>query len=199
MGETVADKTSKILAFIAVGFGVIALLFLCIGVGTVRWYAAGNSNVIVTGLNFFTYCTYDATTGSQTTCTSRTASWHPVCDTNNYPTTTVVNSYSDCNNRIRNAAALTIVGIIFLAFGIVLTLVMAFGILSEWFLNYIPAALLFLACLFMLAGLAEGARYITYNGYSASLYETGHLLTMLSLFLSATAGGRISHACGGGN
>ncbi|CAF1468789.1 unnamed protein product [Adineta steineri] len=201
MGETVADKTSKILAFVAVGFGVIALLFLCIGVGTVRWYTAGaaGSNYIVTGLNFFTYCTYDPTTGSQTTCTSRTASWHPVCDTNNYPTTTVVNSYSDCNNRIRNAAALTIVGIIFLAFGIVLTLVMAFGILSEWFLNYIPAALLFLACLFMLAGLAEGARYVTYNGYSASLYETGHLLTMLSLFLSATAGGRISHACGGGN
>ncbi|CAF1248840.1 unnamed protein product [Adineta steineri] len=198
MGETVADKTSKILAFIAVAFGFVALILCCVGVGTMNWYNDGNANYITTRLNFFTYCTYDGTTGNQIGCVSRTSNDHGACDAR-YTTTDVVNSYSDCNNRMRNAAALTIVGIIFLAFGIVLTLVMAFGILSEWFLNFIPGALLFLASLFMLAGLAEGARYITYNGYSASLYETGHLLTILSLFLSAVAGGRISHACGGGN
>ncbi|CAF0802782.1 unnamed protein product [Adineta steineri] len=37
MGETVADKTSKILAFVAVGFGVIALILCCVGVGTTHW------------------------------------------------------------------------------------------------------------------------------------------------------------------
>ncbi|CAF1054413.1 unnamed protein product [Adineta steineri] len=199
MGETVADKTSKILAFVAVGFGIIALILCCVGVGTTQWYIEGNSNYLTISLNFFQYCTYDGASGNSLGCTSRAANYHPVCYTNRYTATTVVSSIDDCNNRMRSAAALTIVGIILLAFGIVLTIIMAFGILSEWFLNLIPGALLFLACLFMLAGLAEGARYVTYNGYSATLYETGHLLTMLSLFLSAVAGGRISHACGGGN
>ncbi|CAF4360191.1 unnamed protein product, partial [Adineta steineri] len=180
-------------------FIIIPLILCCVGVGTTQWYIEGNSNYLTISLNFFQYCTYDGASGNSLGCTSRAANYHPVCYTNRYTATTVVSSIDDCNNRMRSAAALTIVGIILLAFGIILTIIMTFGILSEWFLNLIPGALLFLASLFMLAGLAEGARYVAYNGYSATLYETGHLLTMLSLFLSALAGGRISHACGGGN
>ncbi|CAF1688039.1 unnamed protein product [Adineta ricciae] len=96
---------------------------------------------------------------------------------------------------MRNASGLGIVGIIFIAFGIVATILMALGIFSEWFLNFIPGVLFFLASLFMLAGIAEGSRYLTYNAYSANLYEAGHLFTILALFLSSLAGGRIAYAC----
>ena len=98
---------------------------------------------------------------------------------------------SDYNGRIQNAAALCIVGIVFLFFGTVATLIMALDYLPVW-VNILPPTLLFLACLFMLAGMAEGARYLIYNDYSANLYQAGHLLAMLALFLSAFAGGRIN-------
>jgi hypothetical protein len=67
---------------------------------------------------------------------------------------------------------------------------MAVVYFQTW-VTLIPPAFFFLACLFMLAGMAEGARYLLYNDYSANLYQTGHLLTMFSLFLSAFAAGRI--------
>ena len=197
MARTAADNISKIMGIAAAVFCFVALILTCVGVGTIQWYINGNANYVTTAVNYFSYCTYDATTGNQYNCSQRTAYAHPLCDIV-YPITTVATSNSDCHNRMRNAPALTIVGIILLAFGMILTLLMAFGILSEWFLNLIHGILLFLASLFMLAGLAEGARYMAYNGYSASLFETGHLLTILSLFLSSFAGGRIAFACGGG-
>ncbi|CAF1415530.1 unnamed protein product [Adineta ricciae] len=197
MARTAADNISKIMGIVAVVFGFVALVLTCVGVGTIQWYISGNANYITSATNFFSYCTYDGTTGNQISCSQRTAYAHPFCDAS-YTASTVAISNSDCHYRMRNAAALTLVGIILLAFGMVLTLVMALGLLSEWFLNLIPGILLFLASLFMLAGLAEGARYIAYNSYSASLYEAGHLFTILSLFLSSFAGGRIAFACGGG-
>ena len=39
----------------------------------------------------------------------------------------------------------------------------------------------------MLAGMAEGSRYLLYNGYSANLYQSGHLFTILALFFSTLA------------
>ncbi|CAF5134600.1 unnamed protein product [Rotaria sp. Silwood1] len=92
--------------------------------------------------------------------------------------------------RIQNAAGLCIVGILFLVFGTMTTLVLAFIPLSTW-INIIPSILLFFACLFMLAGMAEGSRYLLYNGYSANLYQAGHLFTILTLSLSAFTIGRI--------
>jgi hypothetical protein len=91
---------------------------------------------------------------------------------------------------MQNAGALCIVGIIFLFFGTLTTLIMTIVYFQTW-ITLIPPALLFLASLFMLAGMAEGSRYLFYNDYSANLYQTGHLLTMLTLFLSAFTAGRI--------
>jgi hypothetical protein len=70
------------------------------------------------------------------------------------------------------------------------TLVMIFVNRPSWIL-YLPPTILFIACLFMLAGMAEGARVLYYNDYSVNLYQTSHLLTMLSLFLSSIAAGHI--------
>ena len=49
--------------------------------------------------------------------------------------------------------------------------------------------MLFVTCLFMLAGLAEGTRVLLYNGYAASVYQRAHLLTTFSLLISALVGG----------
>lgn len=53
----------------------------------------------------------------------------------------------------------------------------------------VAPSIVFVACLFMLAGLAEGARVLLYNGYAAHLYETAHLLTIFSFLISAFVGG----------
>ncbi|UJR11879.1 hypothetical protein I4U23_016058 [Adineta vaga] len=193
MGRNSPDTPSQILGFVAFAFGLIALLLVCIGIGTQYWYATGNTSYITTSANFFSLCTYDSTNGNRISCTSRSGDTHPFC-TLAYSGTTVTSSLSDCNNRLRNASGLGIIGIILLLFGVVTTLLMAIGLLTVAFLNFLPGILLFLACLFMLAALAEGSRYMPYNNYSANLYQTGHLFTMFALFLSAAAGGRISFA-----
>ena len=41
---------------------------------------------------------------------------------------------------------------------------------------------LFIACLFMLAGMAQGAYVLYYNDYAANLYQTGHLLYDIQFF-----------------
>ena len=190
MARVALDKWSQILAFVAVAVGFIASLLACIGIGTPKWYISGTATYVTTSANFFSLCSYDPTSGNLISCISRSGSSHPLCSAY-YSTTTVVTSQSDCNNRMMNASGLGIVGILLLFFGIVATVIMAFGSFTKAFLNFIPGILLFFACLFMLAAMAEGARYISYNGYSANLYQAGHLFTILALFLSVVAGGRI--------
>jgi hypothetical protein len=182
------DSISQIIASIAVGFGAIALLLVCVGIGTPKWdpsyTSTGNGSYALSSTaNFFYTCSF--TNGSYNYCTTRTD------NLTNYPGYSPTYPWmTDYNLRMQNAAALSIVGIIFLAFGLIGTLILALFRLEVW-INLLPPTLLFLACLFMLAGMAEGSRYLLYNDYSANLYQTGHLLTMLTLFLSAFAAGRI--------
>ncbi|CAF1203371.1 unnamed protein product [Rotaria sordida] len=182
------DNLSRKIAFIAVIFGVIALVFVCVGISTPNWESSytntGVASYSLSGTaNFFFTCHF--TNGSYNNCTTRTGNLI------GYPRYS--SSYSwmtDYYVRIQNAAGLCIVGILFLGFGTIMTLIMAIIPLSTW-INLIPSISLFFACLFMLAGMAEGSRYLLYNNYSANLYQTGHLFTMLTLFLTAFTTGRI--------
>ena len=183
------DRRSQIIAFIAVGFGIAALVLVCVGIGTPRWYSEyysyGNGTYVKTNsVNFFYTCGV-FTNGTTNNCTNRESSLYL------YPGYSTANPWmTDYYQRMQNAGALCIVGIIFLALGTLATLIMAFIFFPTW-ASPIPPALLFLACLFMLAGMAEGSRYLIYNDYSANLYQTGHLLTMFTLLLSSFAAGRI--------
>ncbi|CAF3115747.1 unnamed protein product [Rotaria sp. Silwood2] len=185
------DSLSQKIAFVAVIFGVIALVLACVGIAKPNWDSSYTNTDIASytlssTANFFYTCHF--TNGSYDHCTSRTVN---LVD---YPRYSLSYSWmTDYYQRIRNAAGLCIVGIIFLAFGTIMTLTMAFIPLSTW-INLIPSILLLFACLFMLAGMAEGSRYLLYNDYSANLYQTGHLFTMLTLFLSAFTTGRIHFA-----
>ncbi|CAF4267406.1 unnamed protein product [Rotaria sp. Silwood2] len=171
MARLPPDSFSQTIAFIAVAFGVIALILACVGIGTPRWYSLY------------------VLTGTGTYAKTNSAIFFYTCDgypgySSSYPWMT------DYNQHMQNAGSLCIVGILFLAFGTVATLIMALRYFHAW-ATPIPPASFFLACLFMLAGKAEGARYLTYNDYSANLYQTAHLLTMFSLGFTAFAAGRI--------
>ncbi|CAF1588902.1 unnamed protein product [Rotaria sp. Silwood1] len=188
MANEKIDNLSQKLSLVAVTFGVIALVFTCVGISTPNWELSYTktsvpSYSLSSTANFFYTCHF--TNGSYEDCTSRTVNLM------NYPR--YLSSYpwmTDYYLRIQNAAGLCIVGILFLVFGTMTTLILAFIPLSTW-INIIPSILLFFACLFMLAGMAEGSRYLLYNGYSANLYQAGHLFTILTLSLSSFTIGRI--------
>ena len=182
------DSLSQKIAFAAVAFGAIALILACVGLGTPKWnvgYNTANGNVYEQyNANFFYVCSYNSD-GSLNNCVSRSAGLA------SYPGySPSVSWVSDYGQRMQNAAALCIVGIVFIFLATVATLVMALIYFPTW-ANLIPPALFFLACLFMLIGMAEGSRYLPYNGYSANLYQAAHVVTMFALFLSALAAGRI--------
>lgn len=185
-----ADGFSITLVSISVIFGVIALVLACVGIGTPNWQISEvvvnqNSRYIINTANFFYACRFDMN-GTFLGCGYRSsnqsiATYFPIDARYNE---------TEWNSKLNNAAGLSIVGIIFIFFGTVATLLM---FLTERFrvIPFVGPILLFLACLFMLAGMAEGAFVLFYNGYSANLYQTAHLLTIFSLFISCIAGGRM--------
>lgn len=182
------DSLSQKIAYVAVFFGISALVLACVGIATPKWYTSYTSfpNLTYTEAghaNFFYAC--GSSSGQVINCVNRNGSL------TNYPGYS--SSYTwmgDYFQRMQNAGALCIVGIIFLFFGTLATLIMALIYFQTW-VNLLPPVLLFLACLFMLAGMAEGSRYFLYNDYSSQLYQTAHLLTMFAMLLSALAAGRI--------
>lgn len=184
------DNFSKLLAFISVGLSALALLLACIGIGTPNWQTtytyqvAGRAEILTTN-NFFYTCVFS--TNGNVTCYNRNDS---LIGYTNSPFSGYYTSTNDTNARLQNAAGLCVVGILFITFGTVATLVMAILPLYVWF-NLIPPLLLFLACLFTMAGLAEGARVLLYNDYASALYETAHLFTILSFGICSLAAGRI--------
>ena len=185
--EKIDGFTQKVI-FIALALAAIALLLVCIGIGTPNWESSYTSTgtgayALAGTANFFYTCSF--TNGTFNNCTSRTTNLI------NYPRyATTIPWMTDYNLRMQNAAGLCIVAIIFLVAGIVMTIIMALIPLSMW-INLLSPILLFCACLFMLAGMAEGARYLLFNDYAANLYQAGHLFTILSALISAFAVGRI--------
>ena len=183
------DSLSQKICYIAVAFGIIALVLTCVGISTPRWqsdyYTSGDGNYVKTGSANFFYACPASTNGTIINCTNRGGSLYGYSNYNpGYPW------MSDFYQRMQNAGALCIVGIIFLFLGTVTTLIMSVIYLKKW-TNLIAPGFLFLACLFMLVGMAEGSRYLLYNDYSANLYQAGHIVTMFTLLLSAIAAGRI--------
>jgi hypothetical protein len=167
------------------------VLLACIGIGTPNWQTtytlSSNQLQISSTNNFFYACVF--TTNNNVTCYNRNASLTGYINNGFSSLFYTFAAGNDTNTRLQNAGGLSIVGIGFLAFGVIAALIMAFAAVSA-VLNLIPTVLLFLACLFMLAGLAEGSRALIYNDYAANLYQTAHLLTMLSFGLSALVAGR---------
>lgn len=185
-----ADNISQRISYIAVVFGLIGLVLTCVGIGTPSWQSdyvtSSDGTYTKTGSANFFYACPAYYNGTIINCTNRSPSLYGYSNYNSaFPW------MKDFNQRMQNAAALCIVGIGLLFLGTLATLIMAVIYLQTWY-NLIAPVFLFLACLFMLAGMAEGSRYLFYNDYSANLYQAGHAVTMFTLLLSAFAAGRIN-------
>ncbi|UJR14616.1 hypothetical protein I4U23_001610 [Adineta vaga] len=187
--EKIDNFSQKILILTCI-LGILALLFVCVGIGTPKWESSyintsGGSYTLSTTASFFYTCHF--TNGIFNNCTSRTE------NLTDYPRYSTSSRWMrDYNVRIQNAAALCTVAILFLAFALVATVILIFHPSFAW-INLASPILFFVACLFMTAGMAEGSRYLLFNDYSANLYQTGHVLNILSLFSSAFATGRIHY------
>ncbi|CAF3000427.1 unnamed protein product [Rotaria socialis] len=166
----IMDPLSRVVVLTAGIFSIIALILSIVGTATISWFYDQDSTGGTLYYNFFTQCTGN-----------------------------VLNSTSTCIDMQRNsilgigtehAAGLLVVAICLLGMGMIILLSMN-CIQLTGVLGFLPATILFLAALFMLAALAEGSRVTTYNSYSANLVETGHLLTIFCMGLAAFAGGRL--------
>lgn len=177
------------LIVISVVTGSIALLLACVGIGTPNWQSTNidiNGQIrTVSTANFFYACRSYAN-GTSMGCTHRSSNR----DINQYYPIDARWNQTEWNRHLDSAAGLCIVGIIFLFFGTVGTLLM---ICTDWInlIYFIGPIGFFLASLFMLAGMAEGAYVFYYNDYSANLYQTAHLLAIFSFLISCIAAGRL--------
>ena len=185
-----AHGVSRIFAGIAAAVGIISILLAAIGLATPEWqttytHTGGNTQITTTS-NFFYACTY--TSGTLNQCFNRNESF------TGYPGATayVAGIYSrdnDTNTRFNSASALTIVGIGLTAGGVVSTLLLI--CLSKFaILIFLAPVVYLLGTLFMLVGLAEGARVLVYNGYSANLYEVGHMMSIFGFGMCCIAATR---------
>jgi hypothetical protein len=183
------NTPNLVLISISVISGAIALTLACVGIGSSDWQttSANSTNGQMytdSTANFFYACLIDM--DGDTQCGQRSSD-----NTNiQYYMINATGDESDWNLHLNFAAGLSIIGIIFIFIGSLTTLLMFFGEKAAW-VYLIAPTFLFVACLFMLAGLAEGARVLQYNGYAAHLYETAHVLTIFSFLISALLAGRL--------
>ena len=186
-------RTNFALILVSVASGAIGFLLTAVGIGTANWQTIegrttdGRAFVNSTA-NFFYACTFN-TNGEVINCGQRSRN---MTIEQYYPIRGASESPPDWNRHLNAAAGLCIIGIILVFSGTVATTLMLTGQSLPW-IHLVAPTMLFSACLFMLAGLAEGSRVLQYNGFSANLYQTGHLLTIFSFLCSAFAGGRLFH------
>ena len=171
-------------------FEGIALLLACVGIGTPNWQSThatiNRERHTISTANFF-YACRSSSNGTSTNCRHRSSNR----DINQYYPIDATGNQTEWNRHLDAAAGLCIVGIIFIAVGMVGIAIMIVGNLARW-IYFIGPIGLFLACLFMLAGMAEGANVLYYNDYSANLYQTAHLFTIFNFLVSCIVAGRLN-------
>ncbi len=185
--------TNQILITISVVFGSIALTFSCIGTATSNWQTVSKNTTsgqlyISHTANFFYACHLNSVQ-QVLSCGERSTNISIL----QYYRFYIKANQSVLNFHLNTAAGFSIIGIIFIFLEIITTLLMSFGKQGERIYLIVPI-FLFIACLFMLPGLAEGSRVLYYNGYSANLYETAHVLAIFSFLISTIVAGQLFQA-----
>ena len=176
----------------AIIFAAIGLVLLCVGIGTPSWHIDYDS----TGITPQWYTNYFYTCYAvNNTCWNNQYLYSSVVNYYQQPITESTAISTDYYIRLRNAAGLGIVGLLFVLFGLIATIVLVipscrFKKFGGRF-NVLAALLLAIAALFQRAALSEGQHQLEYNGYSADLYATGHALTICAIPVCAFVAGRI--------
>ncbi|CAF2560629.1 unnamed protein product [Rotaria sp. Silwood2] len=195
MSETATEyiaRHQKVASITAIVFGSISLLFLCVSIGTPAWHIDYDSTgVTVKWYTNFFYTCYN-TNG---TCWNNQYLYSSVVDYYEQPLTKGTGVATDYYLRLRNAAALGIIGLLFVAFGLVANVCLCMPSTQfkkfEGRLNLLAAVLLAIAALFQRAAMSEGEHVFSVNGYSGNLYRAGHALTIAAVPLCAFVAGRI--------
>jgi hypothetical protein len=164
------DPLSRLVLFIAGLVTIVALVLSIVGTATYSWYYNQDSFGNTVSYNFFTMCQGNLL-NSTSTCIDM-------------PRQTTMGIST------QNAGALLVFALGLLGLAMLITLAMNFVQLTG-ILAFIAPIVHFFAALFMLASMAEGSRVLQYNNYSAHLVQTGHILTILSMGLTAFAGARL--------
>lgn len=186
------ELINQLLIIAAVLIGAVALILACVGIGTPNWQVdyknttSGELHIVRTA-NFFYACRLNLA-GEIVACGERSSNSNIAL----YYSINATGNETVWNWHLNTAAGLSIIGIIQTFFAIIATMFMLFGDRAEWI--YIVAPCFhFLACLFLLGGIAEGSRVLLSNGLSAHLFESAHGLTMFCFLICCIAAGRLFH------
>jgi len=206
-------KKDKIILRIASGVGGVALVLLCVGLGLPTWYVgySPNTRTIMATANYFytchlptdeastelicvSYSSYICNGSIPVGCQNETTLGciNPVNSANSYQYVDAPITYISLQDlqRVRASGGTAIVGIIFLAISIGLTLTLSF---FDWprVLLYIPLVLLYISDLFLVVALVTGSLVIRYYHVGCSLFVTGTMITFLFTIVGAFAVGRL--------
>lgn len=185
------ERINFLLIIISAATSAIAFLSTAVGIGTAYWQTTeGQTNDGISYMNstanFFYACKVNADR-VVISCDQRSQNmtiehYYSIQGASGNPT--------DWNRHLNAAGGLSIIGIILVFSGTICTILM-FGSPSLPWIVVVAPTMLFSACLFMIAGLAEGSQVLQYNGSSANLYQMGHLLAIFSFLCSSFVGGRL--------
>jgi hypothetical protein len=203
----------KIIIRIACSIGGFALILLCVGLGLPTWYVgySPNTRIIMVTANYFYTChipTDETSTGFICVsynsyicnesipigCQNETTLGciNPVNSAISYQYVDAPITYISLEDlqRVRASGGTAIVGIIFLAISIGLTLTLSFVDWPRVFL-YIPLVLLYISNIFLVVALVTGSLVIRYYHVGCSLFVTGTMITFLFTIVGAFVVGRL--------
>ena len=199
---------------------LIALILTCIGVALPSWYIATNANNTLTlaQCGLFSSCYIgnvgQATSTSTFTCVSYSSY---ICSTSSYrhSVLNVTGALSGCINpnsdasiyssidapiyqtsiddfyRLRAAAVLSIISILFIFFSIIFAFLSGVIILNIY-LVFISPILTILALIFGICGLIVVGSVFSYNGAGFALFSVGILLECIVISLLSIVAGRLN-------
>lgn len=199
---------------------LIALILTCIGVGLPSWYIASNANHTLTLAQCGLFSSCYIANASQTTASSTftcVAYSSYVCSTSSFRQTVlnVTGSISGCINpnsdaaiyssidapiyqtsiedfyRLRAAAVLAIISILFIFFAMIFAFLSGVIILNVY-LVFIAPILTVLALIFGICGLAVAGSVFSYNGAGFALFTVGILLECIVICLLSIIAGRLN-------
>jgi len=195
--------------------GIISLLLTSVGVGIPSWYQGkdANNSVIISQSNLFYSC-FAPNISSGLICTSYNSY---LCSTTSYQNTVLnVTAYiSGCTNpingsssylysdgpiyqillddfyRLRCAAALSIISIVFIFFSTIFSFLNAFIVLNSYFILISPI----LACIgvtFGICCLVTAGSVFTYTGAGFALFVVGVIIELIVIILLSIIAGRLN-------
>ena len=214
------DSISFALGITGSIIGLISLLLCCIGVALPSWYIgnnANNTNIVATANLFYSCYAPNATQGNISSTLKCVSYSSYLCSTTSYQNSVFnltayipgcTNPNSDASvylnfdapiyqtsidnfYRLRSAAVLSIISILFILFSIIFGFLTA-CITMNIYLVLIAPILALIAVIFGICGLVTAGTVFNYTGAGLALFITGILLESIVIVLLSIVAGRLN-------